>query len=54
MISDKKRKDALLVMANDVISNTQDVCKNGVIESESFNGQIAAFPVAVAMSGLKT
>lgn len=40
-------------MANNVITSTPAIYKNGVIESESFNGQIAAFSVAVAISGLK-
>lgn len=52
MATDKERKNKLVKMADEVIRNSS-ICKNGVIESESFNGQIAAFSVAVALSGLK-
>ena len=53
MATNKERKNILVKMADEVIRSSS-ICKNGIIESESFNGQIAAFPVAVAMSGLKT
>lgn len=52
MATNKERKNILVKMADEVIRSSS-ICKNGIIESESFNGQIAAFSVAVAMSGLK-
>lgn len=48
----KKEKDQLMVWANDVIG-TSAICNNGAIISDSYNGQIAAFSVSVALSGLK-
>ena len=53
MVTDKKRKNKLVKWANDAILANSNVYKNGEIVSESYNGQIAAFSVAVAMSGLK-
>ena len=53
MATDKARKNQLVQLANNVIKASPAIYKNGVIESESFNGQIAAFSVAVAISGLK-
>lgn len=52
MATNKERKNILVKMADEVIRSSS-ICKNGIIESESFNSQIAAFSVAVAMSGLK-
>lgn len=53
MATNKERKNQLVKWANEVIQDTPKVCKNGIIENESFNGQIAAFSVSVALSGLK-
>lgn len=52
MAISKERKNQLMAWANEVI-DTSSICKDGVIVSESYNGQIAAFSVAVALSGLK-
>ena len=52
MATTKERKNQLMVWANDVI-DTSSICNNGVIVSDSYNGQIAAFSVSVALSGLK-
>ena len=40
-------------LANDAIKNNPSIYKNGKIVSESYNGQIAAFSVSVALSGIK-
>ena len=50
----KERKNQLIVWADDVIRNS-DIYdeENEEIKSESYNGQIAAFSVSVALSGLK-
>lgn len=48
----KERKNQLMVWANEVISSSS-ICRNDVIISDSYNGQIAAFSVSVALSGLK-
>lgn len=48
----KERKNQLMVWANEVIDSSS-ICKDGVIISDSYNGQIAAFSVTVALSGLK-
>ena len=48
----KERKNKLMVWANDVIGSSA-ICNDGVIISDSYNGQIAAFSVSVALSGLK-
>lgn len=48
----KERKNQLITMADEVIRGSV-IYKNGEIISESYNGQIAAFPVSVALSGLK-
>lgn len=48
----KERKNQLMVWANGVIGSSS-ICKDGVIISDSYNGQIAAFSVSVALSGLK-
>ncbi len=52
MVISKERKNLLMVWANEVIGSSS-ICKNGVIVSDSYNGQIAAFSVSVALSGLK-
>lgn len=52
MATTKERKNQLMVWANDVI-NASSICNNGVIVSDSYNGQISAFSVSVALSGLK-
>lgn len=52
MATSKERKDQLMVWANEVIGSSS-ICNNGVIVSDSYNGQIAAFSVSVALSGLK-
>ena len=39
--------------ANEAILGNSNVYKNGMVDNESYNGQIAAFSVAIAMSGLK-
>ena len=52
MATNKKRKNDLVVWANEAIIQTQEVY-DGEMVSESYNGQIAAFSVAVAISGLK-
>ena len=41
-----------MVWASEVIA-ASSICKDGVIVSDSYNGQIAAFSVSVALSGLK-
>ncbi len=51
MIS-KKRKDQLIKWADEVIRSSS-IYHRGMIVSESYNGQIAAFSVTVALSGLK-
>ena len=50
----KDRKNQLMVWADDVIrhSTIYNVTKKEII-SESYNGQIAAFSVSIALSGLK-
>jgi len=52
MAISKERKNQLMVWANEVIGSSS-ICNNGVIVSDSYNGQIAAFSVSVALSGLK-
>ena len=52
MAISKERKNQLMAWANEVIA-TSSICKDGVIVSESYNGQIAAFSVSVSLSGLK-
>lgn len=54
MAISKERKNQLMVWADDVIrhSNIYDRTEK-VIVSDSYNGQIAAFSVSVALSGLK-
>jgi len=52
MATTKERKNQLMVWANEVIGSSS-ICNNGVIVSDSYNGQIAAFSVSVALSGLK-
>lgn len=52
MVITKERKNQLMAWANEVIS-ASSICNNGVIVSDSYNGQIAAFSVSVALSGLK-
>lgn len=54
MAISKERKNQLMVWADDVIRNSgiyDD--RNKEIVSDSYNGQIAAFSVSVALSGLK-
>ena len=48
----KERKNQLMVWADDVIRHS-GIYKNEEIISDSYNGQIAAFSVSVALSGLK-
>ncbi len=52
MTTTKNRKGNLVRWADECIRSST-IYKNGEIESESFNGQIAAFSVSVALSGLK-
>lgn len=52
MATTKERKNQLMVWANEVIGSSS-ICNNGAIVSDSYNGQIAAFSVSVALSGLK-
>jgi hypothetical protein len=52
MAISKERKNQLMVWANEVIGSSS-ICQNGTIISDSYNGQIAAFSVSVALSGLK-
>lgn len=52
MATTKERKNQLMVWANEVIGSSS-ICHNGEIVSDSYNGQIAAFSVSVALSGLK-
>ena len=52
MAISKERKNQLMAWANEVI-DTSSICKDGVIVSDSYNGQIAAFSVSVALTGLK-
>ncbi len=52
MATSKERKDQLMVWANEVIGSSS-ICHNGEIVSDSYNGQIAAFSVSIALSGLK-
>lgn len=52
MAISKEKKNQLMVWANEVIGSSS-ICQNGVIISDSYNGQIAAFSVSVALSGLK-
>ena len=49
MKTSKERKSKLMAYANEVIADT---FRSGRIE-DSFNGQMAAFSVSVALSGLK-
>lgn len=52
MATTKERKNQLMVWANEVIGSSS-IYKDGMIISDSYNGQIAAFSVSVALSGLK-
>lgn len=52
MATTKEDKNQLMVWANEVIGSSS-ICHNGEIDSDSYNGQIAAFSVSVALSGLK-
>lgn len=52
MATTKERKNQLMVWANEVIGSSS-IYRDGVIISDSYNGQIAAFSVSVALSGLK-
>lgn len=52
MATSKERKNQLLTMADETIRSSA-IYSNGQIISESYNGQIAAFSVTVALSGLK-
>ena len=54
MAISKERRDLLMVWADDVIRNSTiyNQTKKEII-SDSYNGQIAAFSVSVALSGLK-
>ena len=52
MTTTKERKSALMTLANEAISQHTKMCKGGKID-ESYNGQIAAFSVSIALSGLK-
>ena len=52
MAISKERKNQLTEWANEVIA-TSSICKDGVIVSEYYNGQISAFSVSVSLSGLK-
>lgn len=54
MATSKERKNQLIAWADKAIQNSHIYDrKNGEIISESYNGQIAAFSVSVALSGLK-
>ncbi len=54
MAISKERKNQLIVWADDVIRHSSIYNEHtGEITSESYNGQIAAFSVSVALSGLK-
>lgn len=54
MATSKERKNILITWADEIIQNSHIYDrKNGEIISESYNGQIAAFSVSVALSGLK-
>lgn len=54
MAISKERKNQLMVWADDVIRNSGIYDKTKMeIVSDSYNGQIAAFSVSVALSGLK-
>lgn len=52
MATTKERKNQLMVWASDVIA-ASSICSDGIIVSDTYNGQIAAFSVSVALSGLK-
>lgn len=52
MATSKKRKNQLMVLADEVIQ-ASPIYEDNKIISESYNGQIAAFSVSVALSGLK-
>ena len=54
MAISKERKNQLMVWADDVIRNSgiYNQTRNEIV-SDSYNGQIAAFSVSVALSGLK-
>ena len=52
MATTKKHKSELMMWADESIRNST-IFKNGEIISDSYNGQIAAFSVSVALSGLK-
>ena len=54
MAISKERKNQLIVWADDVIRHSSIYNEEtGEIVSDSYNGQIAAFSVSVALSGLK-
>ena len=52
MAISKEKRNQLTAWANEVIGSSS-ICHNGEIVSDSYNGQIAAFSVSVALSGLK-
>lgn len=52
MVTTKERKSNLIKWANECILKSS-IYKGGMICNESYNGQIAAFSVSVALSGLK-
>lgn len=52
MATKKDRKSKLMTWADEAIRKSS-IYKDGKIVSESYNGQIAAFSVSVALSGLK-
>ena len=52
MNTSKARKNELIRYADEVIRNS-NIYENDIIISDSFNGQIAAFSVSIALSGLK-
>lgn len=51
MSTNKDRKNKLVGLACDVVGKSS-ICTKGTI-NKSYNGQIAAFSVSVAMSGIK-
>lgn len=54
MTISKERKNLLMVWADEVIRDSSIYNKTKeIIVSDSYNGQIAAFSVSVALSGLK-
>lgn len=53
-VSKKRRNDDLILIADQALNETGVLFKNGSpgVILDSYNGQIAALPVSVAMSGL--